>query len=234
MVLLRRHTRLRSSIALDYIEKKIPASYNPGEHVRLGYLLMTTVPGKTLRDAEQNLTADQITTIGLDLREYLTLVRGIPNPHKSGMCSAGGGSLDLPLFGENVEPPAFDDTASFHAWVWKRMRRHWPKMQSRLEPVFSKYDREQTVFSHGDLSADNIMIHNGRLSALIDWETAAWLPPYWEYATARWEHQDACRAIVKAAFPERYDIERQRMTIAAAITRGATPEDFEDAYDRYD
>jgi len=143
----------------------------------------------------------------------------------------------LPLFGDNAEPPespAFDDISSFHAWVWKGLRGHWPTMRPKLEPIFTKYVGEQTVFSHGDLSATNIMINNGRLSALIDWETAAWMPRYWDYTAARWEHEDTWRSIVKAAIPEPYAIERQRMIFAAAITRGTKPEVFENYYDWYD
>lgn len=39
------------------------------------------------------------------------------------------------------------------------------------------------VFTHGDLYRHNILVHDGRLSGIIDWECAGWLPEYWDYTT---------------------------------------------------
>jgi len=222
MILLGRQTALPLSTALDYIEHKIPSTFGAFETFDFGYLLMTAVPGKTLREVEQTLTPEQILRIGLDLKDYISVVRCVPNPYHAAVCSASGGRLDVPLFGQDFIP-SFDDTSFFHAWVWKNMRSHWTTMRSRLEPIFSRYDEEKTLFTHGDLSADNIMIKNGRFSGLIDWETAGWLPPYWEYTAARWRHDDVCRAIIKTAV-QGYDKERRGMRIAASITRGSEPD----------
>lgn len=40
------------------------------------------------------------------------------------------------------------------------------------------------VFTHGDLRPDNIIVKNGRVTAIIDWEMAGWYPEYWEFAKA--------------------------------------------------
>ncbi|KAK4497381.1 hypothetical protein PRZ48_011832 [Zasmidium cellare] len=40
------------------------------------------------------------------------------------------------------------------------------------------------VFTHGDLSSLNILCEQDEVVGIIDWETAGWLPPYWEYVTA--------------------------------------------------
>ncbi|KAG6286903.1 hypothetical protein E4U45_008284, partial [Claviceps purpurea] len=40
------------------------------------------------------------------------------------------------------------------------------------------------VFTHGDLNMRNIMMYNGRLSGIIDWETCGWYPDYWDYTKA--------------------------------------------------
>lgn len=42
----------------------------------------------------------------------------------------------------------------------------------------------QIVFTHGDLNMRNILVHNGKLSGIIDWETAGWYPDYWEHTKA--------------------------------------------------
>ena len=50
------------------------------------------------------------------------------------------------------------------------------------------YDHEKkeykTCFTHGDLSSSNILVRDGRVVAIIDWEMAGWYPEYWEYTSA--------------------------------------------------
>jgi aminoglycoside phosphotransferase (APT) family kinase protein len=42
----------------------------------------------------------------------------------------------------------------------------------------------EIVFTHGDLRPQNIMIKNGNVVAIIDWELSGWYPEYWEFAKA--------------------------------------------------
>lgn len=39
--------------------------------------------------------------------------------------------------------------------------------------------------THGDLTPRNIIINNKKVVALIDWETLAYMPEYWEYVKSR-------------------------------------------------
>lgn len=41
-----------------------------------------------------------------------------------------------------------------------------------------------TCFTHGDLSSFNILVRDGKIAGLIDWEMSGWLPDYWEYTSA--------------------------------------------------
>ncbi|CEJ92147.1 Putative Serine/threonine protein kinase [[Torrubiella] hemipterigena] len=42
----------------------------------------------------------------------------------------------------------------------------------------------EIVFTPGDIAARNILIREGRIAAIIDWEFAGWYPAYWEYVFA--------------------------------------------------
>ena len=40
------------------------------------------------------------------------------------------------------------------------------------------------LFAHGDLRPHNIMVKDGNVAAIIDWERSGWYPEYWDYAKA--------------------------------------------------
>ena len=44
--------------------------------------------------------------------------------------------------------------------------------------------RNKTVFTHGDINGSNILVKNGKVVALIDFEMSGFYPQYWEYTTA--------------------------------------------------
>jgi len=226
MALIRRHTHLRSSVALDYIGFNVTSPYtrdDDGPRVE-SYLLMTAVCGERLDDVMDTLSPEQITRIGLDLRSYLAALHDIPNHYPYDMCSSAGTPIDAPRFtGETFDVPTFEDMRSFHAWVRKRMFEHWPTMQPMLEPIFAKYEEQKTIFSHGDLSYGNIMIRNSRFAGLIDWETSGWLPPYWDYLSADYRPGDLCETITKLAIPQDYDTESRVMRKAGQVARGLNP-----------
>jgi Ser/Thr protein kinase RdoA (MazF antagonist) len=39
-------------------------------------------------------------------------------------------------------------------------------------------------FTHGDLNSFNILVSDGKVVGLIDWEFSGWYPHYWEYTSA--------------------------------------------------
>ncbi|PBK70371.1 hypothetical protein ARMSODRAFT_109688 [Armillaria solidipes] len=55
-----------------------------------------------------------------------------------------------------------------------------PRLQQLASPVYDKPHR--LCFSHCDLTKTNIIAsEDGRLAAIVDWETAGWFPEYWEF-----------------------------------------------------
>ncbi|SMQ55324.1 unnamed protein product [Zymoseptoria tritici ST99CH_3D7] len=50
--------------------------------------------------------------------------------------------------------------------------------------TFYNQSWHRPVFTHGDLSSFNILCRGDTIVGIIDWETAGWLPSYWEYVTA--------------------------------------------------
>lgn len=56
-----------------------------------------------------------------------------------------------------------------------------------LPELFSFYRQPfgKPVFTHGDPSSLNILVNRDEVVGIIDWETAGWFPPYWEYFCAK-------------------------------------------------
>ena len=53
-----------------------------------------------------------------------------------------------------------------------------PGLQRLAAPVNAK--AHQVCFTHADLAGRNVIVKDGRLAGIIDWETAGWYPEYWE------------------------------------------------------
>lgn len=52
-------------------------------------------------------------------------------------------------------------------------------------PGLSHRGGHRIFFTHSDVNIRNIMVHNGRLSGIVDWENSGWYPEYWEYTKAQ-------------------------------------------------
>ncbi|KAK3939916.1 kinase-like domain-containing protein [Diplogelasinospora grovesii] len=67
------------------------------------------------------------------------------------------------------------------------------------------------VFTHGDVTARNIIVRNGRIVALLDWEFAGWYLEYWDYVfTLRgMDNIDwvTLGRYLPSLFAQRYDLE---------------------------
>lgn len=60
-------------------------------------------------------------------------------------------------------------------------------VKSNMETIATQDARKETskfVLRNGDLSTRNIMVHEGRISGIVDWEYSGFFPKYIEYALA--------------------------------------------------
>lgn len=53
-------------------------------------------------------------------------------------------------------------------------------------PAVSHRSGHKIVFTHADLNMRNVLIQNGRLSGIVDWENSGWYPEYWELTKAHY------------------------------------------------
>ncbi|KAG5993610.1 hypothetical protein E4U43_003453 [Claviceps pusilla] len=170
--LVSRHTRVPVPMALDVVSDS-----------KYSYLLTSRVPGTGLGSCLDALSHSEEEALVRDLQEALSQLRAIPKriaPEYAISNVLGKACFDGRIemhahFGarKNRLVGPFVDEAEFH----NRLREiRFPNILQR--------EGHQIVFTHGDLHSANILMHNGRLSGIIDWETAGWFPEYWEYTKA--------------------------------------------------
>ncbi|OJJ67124.1 hypothetical protein ASPBRDRAFT_136536 [Aspergillus brasiliensis CBS 101740] len=143
-------------------------------------LIMMDVTGQPLNTIWPSLSFEQRQSIAKQTVEYLLELRQFQSDR---MQSLDGG-------------PVFDN--SFFVYWDDRCPRGpfasddelWAEMERRLPECVSEAVRNQLrslmppstpyTLTHGDLSSNNIMVKDGRVTGIIDWETAAYMPVWWE------------------------------------------------------
>jgi aminoglycoside phosphotransferase (APT) family kinase protein len=81
------------------------------------------------------------------------------------------------------------------------------RMRSLFEGIL--FQRQHSInFTHGDFRPANIIVKNGKLSGIVDWEMSGWYPEYWEFVKALyvWRYQtdwaDYLDSILKRYYDE--------------------------------
>jgi len=70
----------------------------------------------------------------------------------------------------------------FHNFLFDPSRAFGDSREKVLAVAEKLYPNNYRIcFTHGDLRPHNL-VENGRLSGIVDWETAGWFPEYWERA----------------------------------------------------
>ncbi|MCJ1444186.1 MAG: hypothetical protein MMC23_004687 [Stictis urceolatum] len=146
------------------------------------FLLARRVPGTTMCEAWPFLSEDDRERIAKQTADYLAQLRNLQSP----MIESLGGKpvYDAFLFPGDYENPSgplgsdkalWNKIASSIAHIPEKAQQY---LKSRMPPA------QPYTFSHRDLTDVNIMVDNGNLSGIIDWEAAGYYPVWWEYVGA--------------------------------------------------
>lgn len=134
--------------------------------------------------AAKTLSAEQQQCIFSQLKEYIAQMRALKPPNPGRLEAAdGSGLFDIRLASSPFPP--FASVEEFHARLghdFVLQSQHHCHMWSHFEVVSQR--RYHTLFTHSDIAPRNILIKDGKIAAIVDWESAGWYPEYWEYT--RW------------------------------------------------
>ncbi len=171
----------------------VPKVYSAFEHGGRTYILMERIHGTTLCDAWFHRPEAARARILSQLKAMVAQLRDIPPPDGfRGVADVAGG----PIYDQRLPVKSFwgpfPTTDAFHKELrlgheTEDFNEHQLSNLPGLPELiaFQRQPWTTPAFTHGDLSSMNIMAREGDVVAILDWETAGWMPPYWEY-TSDW------------------------------------------------
>ncbi|RAL06783.1 kinase-like protein [Aspergillus homomorphus CBS 101889] len=189
-------TRLEEVLAMQVARKAglpVPKVICYGEHADTPHapvsILMTRLPGKELGQIYEALSNEEKDAVSQQLDQYLTTIRNWKNPWgESRICSLLGTPLRSVRVPNHLAGP-FESEQELNDYLIKpawsggfSSEKAYSEALNRARRIDKL--RHRVVFTHGDLQHHNIMIHRGRITGFLDWESAGWYPEYWEFTTA--------------------------------------------------
>lgn len=180
-----------AALALAKTQTSIPvpelysATFFMKNGVENGSLLMEKVEGTPLRDVWDGLDDSAKSRICEGIWSIVNELRQIQKPPAYShlyQCGADGSASDDVLIKDLHSPPTpILDDAALRARIYERYIHFNGRLfEDTLPSMLPRSD--VSVFTHGDLTPRNIMVDQGCITGIIDWEDSGWFPDYWEYA----------------------------------------------------
>lgn len=204
------------------------------------FIITKRIPGEPLSEAWPKLSRDERDRIARQTADYLLQLRQL----------------------QSDKMQALDGRPLYSAFLFHDQRYHgplgsddelWADMERGLNGSLSDSVRKRLrqrmppaapyTFSHGDLTNVNIMVENGSLTGIIDWEASGYFPVWWEYALTSVGHGDddwQWKALLRKYMPDHgaarefyldyyhlcrnLDNERAQKFINSGAGDGATPQ----------
>lgn len=169
----------------------VPEVYYAFVHKGNSYIVMRHIKGQMAAYLWRRRSEESKARILEQLRGMVAELRSIPVPDGAGVGNIEGGPLyDCRLPSKLYWGP-FASVREFHSALVNGLdldvescMPNFPDLPELFE--FHRKSGEELVLTHGDLSSLNIMVRGDDVVGIIDWETAGWFPPYWEYSCARY------------------------------------------------
>ncbi|KAF4485567.1 kinase-like domain [Fusarium agapanthi] len=165
----------------------VPRVYCSFEHKGRVYILMGRIQCRDLsQDWTQRSKASKARILA-QLKTLITELRSIPPPDGVGVANVDEG----PIFDQRLPDKSFWGPFATIREFHQELRRHielrdgeeaFPGLRELVDLRNGRW--EGPVFTNGDLSSLNIMAVGDTVTGMVDWESAGWMPPYWEYTSA--------------------------------------------------
>ncbi|EFR04180.1 protein kinase subdomain-containing protein [Nannizzia gypsea CBS 118893] len=127
------------------------------------FLLMERIPGETMDKLYHKLSTEEMEGIAEQVAEFIQQLRPLQSPE---ICGIGGTPLHNGwVFLNNMEP----------AGPFSSDEELWDFMKDGLARLPTKAV---------DLDPENIVIKDGKVTGILDWEFSGYYPVWWQYVAA--------------------------------------------------
>lgn len=186
-----RNVRVTEAITMEYIRKHtnvpVPKVYCALTHHDIVYILMERMPGTPLGHNWLQRTETSKTQLLQQLRDAVNQLRSLTATDARCPIAAvdGGPFLDERLPGTSGLVGPFASVKQFHAYLRSGYELNATSSED-VKRLFVLHEEtsEEVRFTHNDLSSFNVLVDDDRITGIVDWENAAWLPSYWEFTSA--------------------------------------------------
>ncbi|KAI5923094.1 kinase-like domain-containing protein [Camillea tinctor] len=173
----------------------VPKVYCAFEWRGKAYTVMERIDGKMAACGWVYRSEESKRKVLAQLESLIQQLHAVEPPDGGGVSNILGGPIyDARLHGEGFRGP-FSDIKGFHRSLTNGMNlsnhtfvstENHPDLATEMKQLGEFHDREfsRPILTHGDLSSLNVLVRGDEVVGIIDWETAGWYPPYWEYTTA--------------------------------------------------
>jgi aminoglycoside phosphotransferase (APT) family kinase protein len=178
------------------------------------FLLTAWVDGPTVGDIWDDLSQEDKDCIVVDLqRQFNSIRRQTFASNARAISNMSGDPIDDPRIPWVDHPRTYATNREFAQEIWPHLQM--PRNRHTLLPLLTPLIEREVpiVLTHGDLLPKNIIIPvskdhwraSGESLCIIDWETAGWMPLYWEALKATWlefEEDTDWTVMMRQVFPE--------------------------------
>ncbi|KAL9089433.1 MAG: hypothetical protein Q9165_005754 [Trypethelium subeluteriae] len=180
------------ALAMQYIATHtsipVPKVHCAFECKGVTYIVMSRLPGTTIADAWHTRTDGSKAQLLEQLKKFIDEMRNLDQPRQGVVEGLDGSKLFDPKLPEGHQGYGpFESIQDFHSYLRHGLSGPFPDRQE-VEDLVDWQENEasdyNTCFTHGDLCSTNILVEGNKISGIVDWESAGWLPEYWEFTSA--------------------------------------------------
>ena len=151
-----------------------------------GHIAMSHMPGKDLEEAWKHMNLTEKESVMKDYKTILQRLRSVdPSPDIPVQIGPidGGPVVDHRPSDRRKGGP-FSTETELNSWLLSLIHPDQIEWFSDFytETIKSGLrDDHKWRLTHGDMGPHNILVENGRITAVLDWELGGWYPEHWEY-----------------------------------------------------
>ena len=185
-------TDIAEANAMEFVRQNssipVPRVYHAFERKGRVYIVMQRINGTYAAGQWYYRPEESKQKVLQQLKTMVEDLRSLQAPQGAGVANIDGGPIYDPRLPWKNQWGPFSCVSEFHQALVDNqdiaaVRDNAYRDLQELA-LFYRQPWPHTVFTHGDLSSLNILCRGDEVVGIVDWETAGWLPPYWEYVTA--------------------------------------------------